>query len=145
MSKSVLKLGCKCILAPNVLKKCYIWGLSTSIIGEQVLELNVTKKFSLVVFLGRTNRWQSIFTSLHFFKNELKGEEEMEKTIFLKCFLPFMCQSFKAKCSNALEMRNYLKTSTLHATTAQITPCCPVRFNLPDSFLEGMIWDLVTM
>lgn len=42
-------------------------------------------------------------------------------------------------------MRNYLKTCTLHATTAQITPCCPVRFNLPELVLEGMIWDLVTM
>lgn len=56
-----------------------------------------------------------------------------------------MCQSFKAKCSNALEMRNYLKTSTLHATTAQITPCRPVRFNRPDLFLEGMMRDLVAM
>jgi len=58
---------------------------------------------------------------------------------------PFMCQSFKAECSNALEMGNYLKTSILHATTAQIAPCCPVRFNLPESFSEGMMWDLVTM
>lgn len=80
-------------------------------------------------------------------KERKKGRKTDRKHIFSQMLFspPFMCQSFKAKRSKALEMRIYLKTSTLHAAPAQITPRWPVRFDLHGSSMEGMIGDLVTM